>query len=314
MLSKEILTANAVLAGLTEEQIEAIVTLSTNDENSVIAKKTGEIYGALDNDILEVSGIGKNGLEKTYEYAKRVLGEMKTQASVATELQNKIGGLEKEKARLEKVIAEGGGDAETAKQLKQARTDLASITQQYNTLNDEHNTLKEKHAQELFDVRLGYSLEAAAAGLKFKEGLPETVTKVIMQQASEKIRGMKPEMIDDGNGGKVIAFKGEDGSILRNPNNQLNPYTPAELLAKELEAMGVLDKGRQMAGAGSQGVTTKRQVTHVVDVTSAKTRTEAYEAIASNLLAQGMTIGSEQFDEAMSQAWKDNNVADLPEK
>ena len=46
-LTREILVANAALSGLTDEQINAITTLSQNDENSVIAKKTGEIYGNL---------------------------------------------------------------------------------------------------------------------------------------------------------------------------------------------------------------------------------------------------------------------------
>ena len=72
MLTREILIANAALAGLTDEQIAAITTLSANDENSVIAKKTGEIYGGLDADILAASGIAKNGTEKTFDYAKRV--------------------------------------------------------------------------------------------------------------------------------------------------------------------------------------------------------------------------------------------------
>ena len=56
MLTREILVANAALAGLTDEQIAAITTLSANDENSVIAKKTGEIYGGLDADIFVVGG------------------------------------------------------------------------------------------------------------------------------------------------------------------------------------------------------------------------------------------------------------------
>ena len=42
MLTREILVANAALSGLTDEQITEITTLSQNDENSVIAKKTGE--------------------------------------------------------------------------------------------------------------------------------------------------------------------------------------------------------------------------------------------------------------------------------
>ena len=63
-LTSEILRANAATAALTDEQINAIVTLSQNDEDSVIGQKTGEIYGGLDNDILSASGIAKNGTEK----------------------------------------------------------------------------------------------------------------------------------------------------------------------------------------------------------------------------------------------------------
>lgn len=126
MLTREILAANAQLSGLTEEQIKAIITLSENDENSVISKKTGEIYGALDNDILTVSGIAKNGTEKTYDYAKRVMSAMKADAEAATGYKSQIDALTKEKARLEKAIADGAADAETAKALKQAKADLAN--------------------------------------------------------------------------------------------------------------------------------------------------------------------------------------------
>ena len=87
MLTREILIANAALSGLTDEQIAAITTLSANDENSVIAKKTGEIYGGLDADILAASGIAKNGTEKTFDYAKRVVAEFKTKAESASALQ-----------------------------------------------------------------------------------------------------------------------------------------------------------------------------------------------------------------------------------
>lgn len=45
MLTREILAANAQLSGLTEEQIKAIITLSENDENSVIAKTTVKYTG-----------------------------------------------------------------------------------------------------------------------------------------------------------------------------------------------------------------------------------------------------------------------------
>lgn len=313
MLTREIITANAALSGLTDEQITAIVTLSQNDENSVIAKKTGEIYGALDNDVLEVSGIAKNGTEKTYEYTKRVIKEIKAKADDAAKLQGQIDSLTKEKVRLEKAIADGSADAETAKALKQAKADLASITTQYNELNTKYNNAVADHEKEIFGIKVDNALQSASAGLKFKAGLPESVTRVILSQAAEKVKAMRPEAIDDGKGGKVIVFKGEDGAILRNPNNQLNPYTAAELLTKELEAMDVLDKGRKQQGGGT-GNSGGSGDGKAIDVTGAKTRTEAYDMIAASLMSQGMTVGSAQFDAAMSQAWKDNNIAALPER
>ena len=210
MLTREIITANAALSGLTDEQITAIVTLSQNDENSVIAKKTGEIYGALDNDVLEVSGIAKNGTEKTYEYTKRVIKEIKAKADDAARLQGQIDSLTKEKARLEKAIADGSADAETAKALKQAKADLASITTQFNELNTKYNNAVADHEKEIFGIKVDNALQSASAGLKFKAGLPESVTRVILSQAAEKVKAMRPEAIDDGKGGKVIVFKGED--------------------------------------------------------------------------------------------------------
>ena len=59
-LTIDVLRANAALAGLTDEQLTAITTLSVNDENSVIAKKTGEIYGGLDADIYRQERNRKN--------------------------------------------------------------------------------------------------------------------------------------------------------------------------------------------------------------------------------------------------------------
>lgn len=315
MLTREILASNAVLAGLTDEQINAITTLSQNDENSVIAKKTGEIYGALDADILSVTGVAKNGTEKTYDYAKRVMGEMKAAAESAAALQSQIDSLTKEKARLERVIANGSADAETVKELKQAKADLASITNQYKELFERTNNMQAEHDREMFNIRVDNALQIASGGLKFKTGLPEAVTRVLLQQASEKIKGMNPELIDDGNGGKVLAFKGEDGAILRNPQNQLNPYTPAELLSRELASMGVLDTGKKQQGAGTTPPSgAGGNGAAVVDVSQARNQQEAYDIIADTLMRQGKTVGSAEFDAAMAQAWKDGNVRALPER
>jgi uncharacterized protein (UPF0264 family) len=315
-LTSEVLKANAVLAGLTDEQIQAITTLSQNDENTVIAQKTGKIYGDLDADILAATGVAKNGTEKTYDYAKRVLSEFKAKAEGANGLSAQIDSLTKEKARLEKAIADGATDAETAKALKQAKADLTAVQTQFNDLKTKYDEAEQKYQNELFGVRIESALQTAVAGIKFKPELPESATKVLLSQAIDKIKAMNPEYIDDGKGGKVLAFKDETGALMRNPNNQLNPYTPADLLTRELETMGIIDKGRQAAGGGSTppaggsgGIGGG-----AISISGAKTRVEAYDAITQSLQGQGLQVGTKQFDDAMTAAWKENNIAALPEK
>lgn len=59
---------------------------------------------------------------------------MKTKADGATGLQSQIDSLTKERARLEKAIADGAADAETVKALKQAKADLQNVTTQFTEL------------------------------------------------------------------------------------------------------------------------------------------------------------------------------------
>ena len=307
-LTTELLKGNAATAGLSDEQINAVVEMSKNDETAVIGQKTGEIYGGLDADILAASGIAKNGTEKTYDYAKRVIGEIKAQAGNATELQNQISELTKEKARLEQVIAKGGADAETKRALEQAKADLGNVTREYAELKTKYDTAQTEHEKALFGMKIDGEFAKATAGLKFKADLPQSVVTVLMEQAVAKVKGMNPEYIDDGNGGKVLAFM-DNGTPRRNPENNLRPFTAAELVAKELATMGVLETGRKQTGAGSQGGGTGGQGSGTVDLSGARTQDEAHEIIVKQLLAQGKVNGTKEFDDAMAQAWKDNRDA-----
>ena len=310
-LTTELLNANAALSGLTDEQKTAIVEMSKNDETAVIGQKTGEIYGGLDADILAASGIAKNGAEKTYDYAKRVIGEIKGQAGNAAELQTKITELTNEKARLESVIAKGGADAETKRQLEQSKADLANVTKEFNDLKTKYDTAKTEHEKALFGMKIDGEFAKATAGLKFKADLPASVTSVLTEQAIAKVKAMNPEYIDDGNGGKTLAFM-ENGAVKRNPENNLRPFTAAELVAKELSTMGVLETGRKQTGAGSQGGQGENGGNGsggTVDISGARTQDEAHEIIARQLMAAGKINGSKEFNDAMQQAWKDNRDA-----
>ena len=305
-LTTELLNANAALAALTDEQKTAIVEMSRNDETAVIGQKTGEIYGGLDADILAASGIAKNGSEKTYDYAKRVIGEIKGQAGNAAQMQSQIAELTKEKARLEKVIADGGSDAETKKALTQAKADLANVTKEFTDLKTKYDAAESEHAKALFGMKIDGEFAKATAGLKFKADLPASVTSVLTEQAVAKVKAMNPEYIDDGNGGKTLAFM-ENGAVKRNPENNLRPFTAAELVAKELSTMGVLESGRKQTGAGTTGGRVTGGNGGTVDLSGARTQNEAHEIIAKQLMAQGKVNGSKEFADAMAQAWKDNH-------
>lgn len=306
-LTSELLNANAALAGLTDEQKNVIVEMSKNDETAVIGQKTGEIYGGLDADILAASGIAKNGAEKTYDYAKRVIGEIKGQAGNASALQNQLAEMTKEKARLEGIIAKGGADAETKRALEQSKADLANVTKEYTELKSKYDNAAADYEKALFGMKIDGEFAKATAGLKFKADLPVSVTTVLLDQAVAKVKAMNPEYIDDGNGGKVLAFM-ENGTPRRNPENNLRPFTAAELVAKELSTMGVLETGRVQTGAGSKGGEIGGQGGSggTVDISGAKSQDEAHEIIAKQLMAQGKVNGSKEFADAMAEAWKAN--------
>lgn len=312
-LTKEVLTANAVLSGLTEEQQSAIVTLSQNDENAVIGKRIGEIYRDLDATIERSTGIARNGDEKTYNYLERAALSMKERADESDTLRKQVEGLTKDKTKLEKAIAEGATDAEARKALEQARRDLSAMTKQVTDLQQKYDEAGKAHAAEIFGLKLNHELGAAAAGIKFKAEYPKAVTDVLMSQAFEKIKAMKPEYIDDEKGGKILVFKNEDGSIKRNPKNVMNISTAAEILEETLKPLGVLDEGRRQTGAGTSGGGARVSAA-TAEISGAKTRVEANDIATKMLLAKGLVKGTSQFQKELDQIWKDNNIMALPER
>ena len=309
MLTKEILLANSTLSGLSAEQLEAIATLSQNDEAAVIAKKTSEIYGGLDADILVASGVEKSGGEKTYDYAKRVIGALKKTVDGAKGNAEKIAALEADKAKLQAELEKGGGE-ELQKQLNQTQTDLKSVMEKYNNLKADYDKAQSDFAAKLLNTRLDADLAGAAKGLKIKSGIPSAAAEILMKQAFAKLKASRPEYIDNADGTQTLIFKDADGAVMRNPNNTLNPYTAAELLRKELGEMGVLEN-RQGKGTGTS--TDPNPVpAGVIDISGAKNQREAYEIIDKALIAQGKVAGSRAYQDAMDAAWKENNIVTLP--
>lgn len=307
-LTKELLKGNAPLASLTDEQLDAILTLAENDLNSEISRKFGEVYRQLDQSIKTATGIDRDGDEKTYKYLERAVAQMKSTLGDTSALQAQIDSLTAEKTRLESKVAEGANE-ETKELLKQTKAELANTKAEFTKLQTKMTAQEKEHKKELMNLNVSHEIGQAAAGLQFKKEIPASATQVLVDQAKARLMAMSPDYIDDGKGGKRLVFRGEDGAVKNNPNNQLNPYTAGELLTELLS--DVLAPARQVAGSGSNQPPAGGGSSSV-DVSSAKTRSEANEIITRQLMAQGLTIGSEEFQEKMDQAWKDNNVSQLP--
>ena len=310
MITKEMIAADAALSGLTEEQQNALVLMSKNDEETIIGNRFREVYNQMDATIAKATGVQRNGDEKTYLYLERAANILAEKANSVDGLNGQIATLTKERDALQKAI-EKGGDAELKRQLQQANTDLTNVRQQYDTLKGEFDTLKENHSKELFGMQIDNALSGAKAGLKFKAEFPQAAVDTLLNQALATIKGMQPEFVDDGKGGKRLVFKGSDGAIQRNPENHLEPYTAEELLKKELRAMGILDEGRQATGTNTTQPNKQKQTT-IVDVTMARTQKEADDIIHNQLMAKGLVRGSKKYQEEYQQAWKDNNISSLP--
>lgn len=317
MLTIDMLKQNSALAGLTDVQVNAIAEMSRNDENTVIGTKIGALHGQYDTDIFSITGIKKNDGEKSYDYAKRVLNEYKTKAGSTQDLQQKLDAANKKVTDLEKKIESGEGDAALRQQLKDAKAQVSQLQSQLQTKETEFNTQKKELEDNIKNVHVDYAFQAAVSGLKFKSGITDNVQNVLLKSAkAEVLTKGTPDFIDDGQGGKKLVLRGQDGNILNNPKNNLNPYTLQELIL-ETSLKDVIDTGRQQIGGGTggqvgQGGQGGSGVT--LDLSSVKSQVEADKAIETYLLHTGLTRDSQEFANKSLEIRNDNNISQLPIK
>lgn len=311
MLTVEILRQNAALSGLTDEQFNTIATMSQNDENTVISTKIGALHGAYDADILKITGITKNNGEKSYDYAKRVLNNYKTQLGSVDTLKSQIETQKTEITSLKEKLASNSTDETLKQQLSDAQNRVSELQKQLKTKETEFQNSNEAHKKEVKDIQVNYAFANATSGLKFKAGISDELQKVLLNAAKAEILAKgTPDFIDN-NGTKVLVYRDTNGNILNNPANSLNPYTTKELLM-QTSIKDAIDTGIQQNGSGTKNITVNKNNNSPLDLSSAKTQIEADKSIESYLLSHGITRDSEQFSEQSLQLRNDNNVAQLP--
>lgn len=313
MLTIEMLRQSSALTGLTDDQLNVITEMSRNDENTVIGTKIGALHGQYDADILGITGIKKKDGEKSYDYAKRVLGEYKTKAESTETIQTQLTAAQAQVAELQSKLEKGAGDETLKQQLKDAKAQVTQLQTQLQTKETEFNTKKAEFDKTIKDTHVYYAFQAATAGLKFKSGITEPIQKTLLNAAKAEVLAKgTPDFIEDGQGGKKLVIRGADGNILNNPKNNLNPYTMQELVM-ETSLKDVIDKGRQQIGGGTGGFGSGSGGTGgTLDLSGIKSQVEADKAIEAHLLANGLTRDSQEFADQSMQLRTENNVASLP--
>lgn len=316
MLTIEMLRQSSALTGLTDDQLNAIAEMSRNDENTVIGTKIGALHGQYDTDILDITGIKKKDGEKSYDYAKRVLGEYKTKAESTKTIQTQLTAAQAQVAELQSKLEKGAGDETLKQQLKDAKAQVTQLQTQLQTKETEFNTKKAEFDKTIKDTHVDYAFQAATAGLKFKSGITEPIQKTLLNAAKAEVLAKgTPDFIEDGQGGKKLVIRGADGNILNNPKNNLNPYTMQELVM-ETSLKDVIDTGRQQTGGGTGGFGSGSGGTGgtggTLDLSGIKSQVEADKAIEAHLLANGLTRDSQEFADQSMQLRTENNVASLP--
>ena len=305
------LRQNSALTGLSEAQFNVIAEMSKNDENTVIGTKIGALHGQYDADILSVTGIKKKDGEKSYDYAKRVLGEYKTKVESTKAIQTQLTAAQAQVTELQSKLEKGVGDETLKQQLKDAKAQVTQLQAQLKTKETELDSKKAEFESTLKNTHIDYAFKAATAGLKFKSGITEPIQKTLLGAAKTEILSKgTPDFIDDGQGGKKLVMRGTDGNILNNPKNNLNPYTLNELIM-ETSLKDVIETGKQQIGGGTNDFSGGKNA-GTFDMSGIKSQVEADKAIESYLLSNGLTRDSQEFAQQAMQLRTENNVSELP--
>lgn len=316
MLTIDVLKSSAKLASLSDEQLKEIALLSENDEDKAISAKTKEIHDKYDKDIESITGKKKEGDVKSYDNLKAVLtGYVEKIVSLKSDLsKSKAANID-----LEKKVKEGSNDevlktkiGELEQTVKDKEGELLKVR---NTFEEEKKELESKvsfHQDETMSLRIDSEFNAYAVknNLKFNDSIPETILNETIEARKAQLKAeLKPEYIKDGAGNMVLIFRDENGEIMRNKENGLNPFTAGELYMDKIQDL--LSSGQKQAGAGT-GQASKK-VSANLDLTGVKSQLKADEIISNHILVnEGIAKRDAKFSERQQEIREEYKVSDLP--
>jgi len=260
-----------------DEEITYLENFKTAEVEKAISPKISEVHSRYDSDILAVTGLKKRPDEKTYDFNKRVLAELKANA-------DKLPTVEQENVSLKERVGKNA-DAKLI-------ADLENVRLEYKTFKE----AKEKEVDALrSETDLGVRkamIEAEMNTFDFDPSIKEGVLKIYRENIINSL--LQNSERRDG----ALVFLDKDGLPLRNKAQNLAAYTANEIVAEKMK--DVIKQKRVIPGPPRPGdpPTSVRTVPDTV-----KTKVE----LADHLMKEGLKRGSKEYDEAYAELG-----ADLP--
>ena len=185
-----------------------------------------EIYQRIDSDVSGITGEEKASDEKTYDYVKRQLSQLSSNAK----------DLAAKKAELEKAVNDKSGD----QALDLLRGELDSMKLKHQKYKEEADVKYSDLEKSGVNMRIQGHLKDAMTGLKFKDAaiIPEDVRNAVVDNATTELAKIA-SFVE----GKMVFLDGE-GKIMRDEN--LNVLTAKDILSDKLKS--IIDQGRKVPG------------------------------------------------------------------
>ena len=316
MLTVDLLNQNATLQDLPENVKQAIHELSKNDEEQVIGTRLKEVYTRFDAEIAAIVGYQKPGGVKTYDWNQNELTRLKGLADKQADTETKLNASEAKVADLEKQIQEGVGDAQLKgqiatlnKSLNDEKSLVTSLRAQLEKEQGEYEAELQKRDQQQHAGRVASLWTDAQVGMKFKDDkvIPADARKAVIAAKISELNAKYTADFGQGENDPVV-FRDDKGEIVRNPNNNQNPFTANELLAGELKS--ILLENRKAGGAGGGGAGAGGGGTFALN--GARNQQEAQDQIAKHLNDIGLVAGTPEFATKQAELTRESGVKELP--
>jgi len=318
------LKADATIAGanIPDTVLNAIATLSTNDETITINNKVGTTFQLVDDVVAAIVGTSKPSGMKTTDYVKNNMSTFKATAEAAgdiTAITTERDSLKTQVADLTKKITDGATDsvlksqlADAKQALSQKEADIAALTK---TKDDEIGKWKKASETESatnLDLAFSSQSDAYFAGVTFDPKIPKIAIDALKNDVIAKVKAKGSPGWDGEGTSRKLVFKDDNGAVLNNAANGLAPFTFADFASDLTKEMIVDGKGGKGGGGTNPPGSGGGSGGGSFSIAGLKSKREVTEAIKRQLKEDGAALTDSDYQDKYDEMYKTDGVEELP--